>query len=101
VSGIPRRVIRRIELVVGMIWVEEAHHVPNRSIPRDWPSCRPEPRCVPGECLEEVDRAARAHAWPLNVPFGTFSLLAMPVVPELRITNHGVFGVRQRQFVTQ
>jgi adenine deaminase len=49
--------------------------------------------------LEEVDRAARALGCPLDAPFGTLSFLALPVIPELRITTRGVFDVLEQQFL--
>ena len=43
--------------------------------------------------LDEVNHAARALGCPLDAPFGTLSFLALPVIPELRITTQGVFDV--------
>ena len=39
--------------------------------------------------LDEVNRAAHALGCPLDAPFGTLSFLALPVIPELRITDPG------------
>jgi adenine deaminase len=49
--------------------------------------------------LEEVKRAAHALGCPLDAPFGTLSFLALPVIPELRITTHGVFDVLEQRFL--
>jgi adenine deaminase len=49
--------------------------------------------------LEEVNHAARALGCPLDAPFGTLSFLALPVIPEVRITAQGVFDVHQQQFI--
>ena len=49
--------------------------------------------------LDAVNRAARALGCPLAAPFGTLSFLALPVIPELRITTRGVFDVREQQFL--
>ncbi len=49
--------------------------------------------------LEEVNGAARAMGCPLEAPFGTLSFLALPVIPELRITAQGVFDVREQLFL--
>ncbi len=49
--------------------------------------------------LDEVNQAARALGCPLDAPFGTLSFLALPVIPELRITTRGVFDVRAQEFV--
>ena len=49
--------------------------------------------------LEEVERAARALGCRLDSPFGTLSFLALPVIPELRITAQGVFDVHEQQFL--
>jgi adenine deaminase len=59
-----------------------------------------EPAEVVCRQLDEVGRAARALGCPLSVPFGTLSFLALPVIPELRITTHGVFDVQRQQFLT-
>jgi adenine deaminase len=49
--------------------------------------------------LREVDDAARALGCELASPFGILSFLALPVIPELRITDQGLFDVRRQQFV--
>ncbi|MGE3808403.1 MAG: adenine deaminase C-terminal domain-containing protein, partial [Gemmataceae bacterium] len=50
--------------------------------------------------LEEVNRAARALGCPLDAPFGYLSFLALPVIPELRITDQGLYDVVKQQFVS-
>ena len=50
--------------------------------------------------LDEVHRAARSLGCTLAAPFGTLSFLALPVIPELRITARGLFDVRTRQFLS-
>jgi adenine deaminase len=50
--------------------------------------------------LDEVHRAARALGCLLSAPFGTLSFLALPVIPELRITAQGLFDVRNQQFLS-
>jgi adenine deaminase len=49
--------------------------------------------------LEEVNGAARSLGCCLASPFGTLSFLALPVIPELRITDQGLFDVSKQQFV--
>ncbi len=49
--------------------------------------------------LDEVNQAAHALGCPLEAPFGTLSFLALPVIPELRITAQGVFDVREQRFI--
>jgi adenine deaminase len=49
--------------------------------------------------LDEVNRAAHELGCPLAAPFGTLSFLALPVIPELKITTQGVFDVREQQFL--
>jgi adenine deaminase len=58
-----------------------------------------EPAEVVCHQLEEVGRAARALGCPLNAPFGTLSFLALPVIPELRITTQGLFDVNQERVI--
>jgi adenine deaminase len=49
--------------------------------------------------LDEVNHTARALGCPLDAPFGTLSFLALPVIPELRITARGVFDVHEQRFL--
>jgi adenine deaminase len=49
--------------------------------------------------LREVRDAARTLGCQLAEPFGTLSFLALPVIPELRITDRGMFDVRRQEFV--
>lgn len=50
--------------------------------------------------LHEVNAAARALGCTLDAPFGYLSFLALPVIPELRITDQGLYDVTAQQFVT-
>jgi adenine deaminase len=49
--------------------------------------------------LQEGRDAARALGCRLAEPFGTLSFLALPVIPELRITDRGMFDVQKQEFV--
>ncbi len=49
--------------------------------------------------LEEVERAAQALGCSLPCPFGVLSFLALSVIPELRITDQGLWDVVGQQFV--
>ena len=49
--------------------------------------------------LDDVHRVARSLGCKLSAPFGTLSFLALPVIPELRITARGMFDVRTQQFL--
>lgn len=49
--------------------------------------------------LEEVNAAAHSLGTTLAAPFGTLSFLALPVIPDLRITDQGVFDVAKQEFV--
>ncbi len=50
--------------------------------------------------LQEVRAAAYRLGCPLPSPFGTLSFLALPVIPELRLTDQGLYDVRRGCFVT-
>ncbi|MBX6315568.1 MAG: adenine deaminase, partial [Isosphaeraceae bacterium] len=50
--------------------------------------------------LDAVNAAVRALGCPLAAPFGTLSFLALPVIPELRITTRGLFDVVEQRFLT-
>lgn len=49
--------------------------------------------------LQEVRSAARSFGCQLAAPFGMLSFLALPVIPELRITDQGLWDVAQQQQV--
>jgi adenine deaminase len=49
--------------------------------------------------LHQVHEAARSLGCALAAPFGTLSFLALPVIPELRITTQGLFDVRKQEFI--
>ena len=49
--------------------------------------------------LREVRRAAQALGCELGCPFGMLSFLALPVIPELRITDQGLYDVTGQRFV--
>lgn len=49
--------------------------------------------------LAEVHAAARSLGCELAAPFGTLSFLALPVIPDLRLTDQGLFDVVGQQFV--
>ncbi len=49
--------------------------------------------------LEELHAVTRDLGCPLPYPFGTLSFLALPVIPELKITDRGPFDVARQEFV--
>ena len=49
--------------------------------------------------MDEAHRAAHQLGCPLPSPFGTLSFLALSVIPELRITDQGLFDVTRQEFV--
>jgi adenine deaminase len=51
------------------------------------------------EGLARVNAAARALGCSLAMPFGTLSFLALPVIPDVRITPRGMFDVRAQKFI--
>jgi adenine deaminase len=58
-----------------------------------------EPAEVVCRQLQQVRDAAHGLGCPLACPFGTLSFLALPVIPELRITDRGLFDVNRQEFV--
>jgi len=59
-----------------------------------------EPAEVVCRQLAEVYAAAHSLGCDLASPFGTLSFLALPVIPELRITDQGLFDVVRQRFVS-
>jgi adenine deaminase len=49
--------------------------------------------------LEEVEAAARSLGCTLLCPFGVLSFLALSVIPELRVTDQGLWDVVQQKFL--
>ena len=49
--------------------------------------------------VEEIARAWKTLGCPLESPFMTMSLLALPVIPSLRLTNRGLVDVQTFKFV--
>jgi adenine deaminase len=49
--------------------------------------------------LSELRQAVRQFGCPLSDPFGILSFLALSVIPELRITDRGLFDVMGQQFI--
>lgn len=49
--------------------------------------------------LEEVERAARHLGCSVPCPFGVLSFLALSVIPELRITDQGLWDVVGQRFL--
>jgi adenine deaminase len=49
--------------------------------------------------LDRLNDAARQLGSPIDNPFMTLSFLALPVIPELRITDRGLVDVNMFQFV--
>ena len=50
--------------------------------------------------LNDIRRVARELGSPLSCPFGTLSFLALSVIPELRITDQGLFDVIEQRFIS-
>jgi adenine deaminase len=51
------------------------------------------------EQMEEVLRAARQLGSPLHDPFMAMSFLALPVIPALKLTDHGLVDVEKFEIV--
>ena len=55
-----------------------------------------------GSVVADIDalrQAAQDLGCGLGCPFGMLSFLALPVIPELRITDQGLYDVAQQEFV--
>jgi adenine deaminase len=50
--------------------------------------------------LQEVHQATRRLGCDLLSPYGILSFLALSVIPELRVTDQGLFDVGQQRFVS-
>jgi adenine deaminase len=49
--------------------------------------------------VEQLEQAWKHIGCPLNAPFMTFSLIALPVIPEIRISNRGIVDVTQFKLI--
>jgi len=61
----------------------------------------PDPALEVARQLQQVNEAARSLGCQLTSPFGTLSFLALPVIPDLRITPKGLFDVRTQEFLEE
>jgi adenine deaminase len=59
-----------------------------------------EPLEAVSEKLEDLKKAARSLGCTLNDPFMQLSFLALPVIPELKLTDKGLVDVFQFKFVS-
>ena len=48
----------------------------------------------------ELTRVARDLGCKLEAPFMTLSFMALPVIPELKLTDQGLFDVQKFQYTT-
>lgn len=51
------------------------------------------------EQVQGMEAAWKEIGSPLNAPFMTFSLIALPVIPEIRITNRGLADVTEFKLI--
>lgn len=51
------------------------------------------------EAIEQLDKAAKSLGIPLNNPFMILSFLALPVIPELKLTDKGLVDVGKSEIV--
>jgi adenine deaminase len=49
--------------------------------------------------LAEVEEAVKGLGVKIKHPFGILSFLALPVIPELKLTDKGLVDVNQFKFV--
>jgi adenine deaminase len=49
--------------------------------------------------LRDVRQAAHNLGCPLACPFGALSFLALPVIPELKMTDQGMFDVNKQEWI--
>lgn len=55
------------------------------------------------DVVEEVKKLGQAWehlGCPINAPFMTFSLIALPVIPDIRISNRGLVDVTKFEFIS-
>jgi adenine deaminase len=49
--------------------------------------------------LDKVEKAAAGLGVQLSSPFSTLSFLALPVIPELRLTDLGLVDVKEFRLI--
>lgn len=48
---------------------------------------------------KDCDKLAKMFGSTLSAPFTTLSFMALPVIPDIKMTSRGLFDVRQNQFI--
>lgn len=51
------------------------------------------------EQVQKLEQAWKEIGCPIHAPFMTFSLIALPVIPDIRITNRGLVDVTQFKLI--
>ncbi|MBS4207032.1 adenine deaminase [Bacillus sp. FJAT-50079] len=51
------------------------------------------------EEVQQLEKAWKEIGCPLHAPFMTFSLIALPVIPEVRISNRGIVDVTEFKLI--
>jgi adenine deaminase len=49
--------------------------------------------------IEALRQSARSHGCVLDAPFAALSFLALPVIPEIRLTDKGLVDVMAQRFI--
>ncbi|WP_233713479.1 adenine deaminase [Lederbergia citri] len=49
--------------------------------------------------VQELEQAWKEIGCPIHAPFMTFSLIALPVIPEIRISNRGIVDVTEFKLI--
>lgn len=82
----------------GMVVVEDGHVLAEVSMPiAGLMSDQPAERVV--EQVKALEQAWKKLGCPMHAPFMTFSLIALPVIPEVRISNRGLVDVTKFELI--
>ncbi|HDS08896.1 MAG TPA: adenine deaminase [Firmicutes bacterium] len=97
-KDILRAVIRVRSRQGGLVFAKNGEVVENLPLPIAGLISN-EPLEVVNEKIENLIKAVREAGSPLNSPFMQMSFLALPVIPELKLTDQGLFDVRQFKYI--
>lgn len=82
----------------GLVYAEDGEVLANLPLPIAGLMSR-EPLEEVNKKMEDLVTATRNAGSPLKAPFMQLSFLALPVIPELKLTDKGLFDVKQFKYI--
>ena len=93
-----KKAYKKLEIPVGAVIVKDGEIISQLPLPIAGLMSDRDFDYVVGKC-DELNNAAKSIGCTLMDPFMTMGFLSLPVIPELKITDKGVFDTDKLNFV--